>query len=58
MAQNKIPTTKKRTRFLQTYGDLDNNETLKEILFAQEVQIDKLERIRSNTSVLVWFLAV
>lgn len=35
-----------------------NNELLKELLSVQKQQIDKLERIRSNTSVLVWWLIV
>jgi len=56
MGQDKIPMTKKRIKFLETYSDLDDSETLKEILFAHSVQIEKLERIRSNTSMLVWWL--
>ena len=45
MGQNEIPMTKKRIKFLKTYSDLDDSEILKE-----------LEKIRSNTSMLVWWL--
>ena len=56
MGQEKIPMTNKRMKFLETYNDLDNSQTLKELLFAHTLQIEKLEKIRSNTSVLVWWL--
>ncbi|MFY0714286.1 hypothetical protein J1D01_11450 [Seonamhaeicola sp. NFXS20] len=56
MGQDKIPTTKKRIKFLETYGDLDDSETLKELLYANKLQVEKLEKIRSNTSMLVWWL--
>ena len=56
MGQEKIPMTKKRTEFLATYGDLDNTEMLREILFAQSLQIEKQERIRYNLSILVWWV--
>jgi hypothetical protein len=56
MGQDKIPMTKKRIKFLETYSDLDDSETLKELLFANTLQVEKLEKIRSNTSMLVWWL--
>ena len=56
MGQEKIPMTKKRIKFIETYGDLEDSETLKEILYANTLQIEKLEKIRSNTSMLVWWL--
>ena len=56
MGQDKIPMTKKRIKFLETYSDLDDSETLKELLFANTLQVEKLEKIRSNTSILVWWL--
>lgn len=56
MGQNEIPMTKKRIKFLKTYSDLDDSEILKEILFANSLQVEKLEKIRSNTSMLVWWL--
>ena len=56
MGQDKIPMTKKRIKFLETYGDLDDSETLKELLYANGLQVEKLEKIRSNTSMLVWWL--
>lgn len=45
-----------RIRFKERFGDLNDSDTLKEILFAQHLQFEKLEKIRSNTSVLVWWL--
>lgn len=56
MPVEKIPTTKKRENFLNIYGDLDDKELLIEIAYAQSLQIEKLEKIRSNTSMLVWWL--
>lgn len=56
MGQDKIPMTKKRIKFLETYGDLDDSETLKELLYSNSLQVEKLEKIRSNTSMLVWWL--
>ena len=56
MGQDKIPMTKKRIKFLEIYSDLDDNEILKEILFTNTLQIEKLEKTRSNTSMLVWWL--
>ncbi|MFI8377311.1 hypothetical protein [Leeuwenhoekiella sp. NPDC079379] len=46
----------KRLNFLDKYGEHTDSETLKEILYAQMLQIEKLEKIRSNTSSLVWWL--
>lgn len=56
MGKDKIPMTKNRIKFLEMYSDLDDSETLKEILFAHTLQVEKLEKIRSNTSMLVWWL--
>ncbi|MGG5487606.1 hypothetical protein [Gaetbulibacter sp. NE] len=53
---DKIKMTPKRIKFIETYAGFNDHETLKEILFAQQLQIEKLEKIRSNTSVLVWWL--
>ncbi len=59
MEKDKIPMTEERIKFLDTYGDLKkDNKILKEILFVQNLQLDKLEKIRSNTSKLVWWLVV
>ena len=55
-AKNQPKMTPKRIHFIKTYSEFDDSQTLKEILFAQKEQLDKLERIRTNTSVLVWFL--
>lgn len=51
-----IKLTPKKITFLKTYNQLDDSATLKEILFAHQIQIEKLEKIRSNTSTLVWWL--
>jgi hypothetical protein len=54
--KNEIKMTPKRIKFIQTYNDFDDSETLKELLFANQLQLEKLEKIRSNTSILVWWL--
>lgn len=54
--KHEIKNTPRRNRFMLTYGHMDEKEMLREMLFAQQIQIDKLERTRSNTSTLVWFL--
>lgn len=51
-----IKLTSKRIKFIETYSDFDDQDTLKELLFTHQLQLDKLERIRSNTSMLVWWL--
>ena len=48
--------TPKRIKHLEMFGELNNNEALIEMLFAQQLIIEKLEDIRSNTSKLVWWL--
>lgn len=45
-----------RKAFNDKYSELNDLEISKEILFAQQIQIDKLDKIRSNTSILVWWL--
>ena len=54
----KIKITAERIKFMDNYGELDDSNTLKEILFANQLQFEKLEKIRSNTSKLVWWLVV
>ncbi|MAN60203.1 MAG: hypothetical protein CMC08_10245 [Flavobacteriaceae bacterium] len=56
MGKDTIPKTKKRIKFHEKYGGLNDTETLKEILYATSLQVEKLEKIRSNTSILVWWL--
>ena len=48
----------RKDRLLQKYGDLNDKELMMELLYAQSIQIDKLERTRSNTNVMVWWLIV
>lgn len=50
--------TPERIMFYDNYGELDDAEILREILFTHHLQIGKLEKIRSNTSKLVWWLIV
>ena len=50
--------TPKRKRFNEKYNEFTESEIQKELLFAQQLTIDKLEKIRANTSNLVWFLIV
>ena len=56
MRQDKIPMTKKKAKFLETYSELNDSETLKQILYAKSLQIEKLEKIRSNISILTWWV--
>ena len=56
---NEPEMTQKRKKFIETYNKWDDSNILKEILFAQQLQLDKLnklENIRSNTSILAWWL--
>lgn len=56
MGQDRIPMTKKKAKFLETYSELNDSETLKQILYAKSLQIEKLEKIRSNISILTWWI--
>ncbi|WP_457610251.1 hypothetical protein [Lutibacter sp.] len=47
-----------RKIFNEKYGELSENEIQKEILLSQKITNLKLEKIRSNTSNIVWFLIV
>lgn len=48
----------RRLRFENDYGSLNETEIQKEILYLQQLNLEKLERVRANTSNLVWFLIV
>ena len=52
----KIFKTASRINFDKKYDNLNDSQTLTELLFAQQLQIEKLEKIRRNTSILVWWL--
>mgnify|MGYP003137714431 CR=1 FL=1 len=56
MAKKEIKWDKKRVDFVEMYNEFDDSDTLKEMLFTQKLQLEKLEKIRSNTSMLVWWL--
>ncbi|MGO1584598.1 MAG: hypothetical protein ACTIK4_07550 [Mesonia sp.] len=47
-----------RKAFDKIYGELSDNEIQQEILFTHKLSLDKLERIRKNTSTLVWFIII
>ena len=47
-----------RKVFNEKYLEYSDSEILKETLYFQKLTRDKLERIRANTSNLVWFLIV
>ena len=54
--EQKLPP--KRYEFNEKYYDFTKSEIQKELLFTQQLTIEKLEKIRANTSILVWFLIV
>ena len=58
MAKKKPKLSHKRKKFNEKYLEYSDSDILKEILFFQKVNIYKQERIRTNTSYLVWFLIV
>lgn len=45
----------KQNHFREKYKDFSDRDMMIELLLAQSIQIDKLERNRSNTSKMVWF---
>ena len=53
-----VKITPERIEFFDNYDEFDDAEILREILFTNQLQIKKLEKIRSNTSKLVWWLVV
>ena len=58
MQQNKPPLTEEQLKFLKTHKGKKSKKLLKEILYVNTQQLEKLELIRSNTSKLVWWLVV
>jgi len=50
--------SKRKQKFNEKYKDFSDTELLKEYVYNQELTYDKLEKIRANTSNLVWFLIV
>jgi len=52
-----FPSAKKKA-FYEKYNHLTDSEVQKELLYYNQLKINKLERIRSNTSTLVWCLIV
>ena len=47
-----------RLKFIEKYSELSEVEIQKEQLFIQQLSFEKLEKIRSNTSTLVWLIAI
>lgn len=58
MAKEEFKKSLRRNKFDSKYGNLNESEIQKELLFAQQLTIEKLEAIRSNTSTLIVFLIV
>ena len=56
--ENKQNVSKRRQKFNEKYKDFSETELLKEYIYNQELTYDKLEKVRANTSNLVWFLIV
>ena len=56
MERDKSPMTKRKEKFLENYKEINDNEALKQILYAQSLQVEKLEKIRFNLSILVWWI--
>lgn len=48
----------KREEFDEKYKDFSSNQLLIEQIYKQELNHRMLDRIRSNTSTLIWFLIV
>ena len=55
---NENQISKKREKFNEKYKDFSDTELLKEFIYNQELTYAVLDRIRANTSNLVWFLIV
>jgi len=47
--------TPRRQKFNEKHKEFTEIELLKEYIYNQELTYDKLEKIRTNTSNLVWF---
>ena len=58
MSEIKPKQSQIRISFNEKYDNFNDHDLLKEILFFEERQLKKMELIRSNTSVLVWWLIV
>jgi len=56
--EEKKKTSPRRKWFDDYFKDFTESEIQKEILFAQQLTIDKLEKVRSNTSKIVWWIIV
>lgn len=58
MGEYKTELEKAKEKFNEKYSEYSENQLLIEQLYNQAIIKDKTERIRYNTSVLVWFLVV
>ena len=58
MENEKTNISADRKKFNEQFGNLMEREILLEMLFTQNQINDKLERVRSNTSKMVWWLIV
>lgn len=48
----------RRKRFNEKYNESNEIEIQKELLFTQQLTAERIEKVRANTSTLVWFLIV
>lgn len=58
MGEYKTELEKAKEKFNEKYSEYSESQLLIEQLYNQAIIKDKTERIRYNTSVLVWFLVV
>lgn len=56
--QDDKKTAPRRLKFIEKYSELSEGEIQKEQLFIQQLSLEKLEKIRANTSTLVWLIAI
>lgn len=56
--QDDKKTAPRRLKFIEKYGELSEDEIQKEQLFIQQLSLEKLEKIRANTSTLVWLVVI
>ncbi len=55
---NKKRRVLKKNIFIKNHENLSKEEYDLELLYSQQLIYDKLEKIRSNTSSIVWFIII
>lgn len=56
MEEDKLTKEQEKAKFIESYEGASKADLLREMLYAQKLQLEKSEKIRSNTSKLVWWL--